>query len=352
MQNSIHPGQIWRDTNGKPIEAHAGAIFYEKEVFYWYGENKENTDGRNGIWTSGIRYYSSADLYNWKDEGYLIPPDPNNESSLLHPKYRMDRPHIVKSKGTGKYVCWLKFSGYEACFAVMQADQFSGPYEMIEEHYRPLGKKIGDFDITYDDTGAHWLIFEGDHKGIYCARLNKDCLAVSDDYVSLRNGLHAPFCREAPAHFRHNGLHYLITSGMTGYRPNPSEAMTANNIQGPYTIQGSPHVEDGSRASFNSQISFVFRHPHKKDLYIAMADRWMPDYMIDSEKSEAIERYIASHYSDKYVTKEEDKEIFMSFPANDKVNTSRSTYVWLPLRFNGNDVYIDWLDNWRIEDYE
>lgn len=33
-------------------------------------------------------------------------------------------------------------------------------------------------------------------------------------------------------------------------------------------------------------------------------------------------------------------------------NTSIADYVWLPLRFAGDMVYIDWKDEWRIEDYE
>ena len=40
-------------------------------------------------------------------------------------------------------------------------------------------------------------------------------------------------------------------------------------------------------------------------------------------------------------------------------NTSIADYVWLPLRFTEPDeehpdgmVYIDWLDSWKIEDYE
>ena len=32
--------------------------------------------------------------------------------------------------------------------------------------------------------------------------------------------------------------------------------------------------------------------------------------------------------------------------------TSIADYVWLPLRFEGEKVCIDWLDEWRIEDYE
>lgn len=41
-----------------------------------------------------------------------------------------------------------------------------------------------------------------------------------------------------------------------------------------------------------------------------------------------------------------------SLNANDMNNTSIADYVWLPLRFDGDKVYIDWLDEWRIEDYE
>ena len=33
-------------------------------------------------------------------------------------------------------------------------------------------------------------------------------------------------------------------------------------------------------------------------------------------------------------------------------DTSTADYVWLPLRFEDGRVCIDWLDKWRIEDYE
>ncbi|KAF3338895.1 hypothetical protein FCM35_KLT16366 [Carex littledalei] len=37
------PGQIWLDTDGKPIQAHGGGILYDEEtrMYYWYGENKD-----------------------------------------------------------------------------------------------------------------------------------------------------------------------------------------------------------------------------------------------------------------------------------------------------------------------
>ena len=66
-QDAIYPGQPWLDTKGERIQAHGGAVYYEDGVYYWYGENKEHTDGKNGIWTWGLKVYSSTDLCNWED---------------------------------------------------------------------------------------------------------------------------------------------------------------------------------------------------------------------------------------------------------------------------------------------
>ena len=33
-------------------------------------------------------------------------------------------------------------------------------------------------------------------------------------------------------------------------------------------------------------------------------------------------------------------------------NTSIADYVWLPFRFDREMAYLDWKDEWRIEDYE
>lgn len=64
--NSIHPGKIWLDTNGKPIYAHGFSVFYDttNSRWIWFGENKEFTKKGGNIWTYGIRYYESKDLYN------------------------------------------------------------------------------------------------------------------------------------------------------------------------------------------------------------------------------------------------------------------------------------------------
>ena len=53
--SSIRPGQVWLDTDGKRIQAHGGSVLYSDGVYYWYGENKEKTTGKDGIWHMGVR---------------------------------------------------------------------------------------------------------------------------------------------------------------------------------------------------------------------------------------------------------------------------------------------------------
>ena len=100
--NSIRPGQVWLDTNGNRIQAHGGSILYVDGTYYWYGENKEKTTSENDIWHWGVRCYASTDLYNWEDKGLIIPPEPDDPKSSMHPSSQMDRPHIIYNKDTKK----------------------------------------------------------------------------------------------------------------------------------------------------------------------------------------------------------------------------------------------------------
>ena len=109
--DKFYPGQVWLDTEGKRIQAHGGFVMYLDGTYYWYGENKEKTDGVNGIWHWGVRCYASTDLYNWEDKGVIIPPEPEDPDSPLHTSANMDRSHIIYNKETKKYVCWLKIMG-------------------------------------------------------------------------------------------------------------------------------------------------------------------------------------------------------------------------------------------------
>lgn len=352
IQDCFWPGQVWKDTNGNRIQAHGGAIFYENGTYYWYGENKEFTDGKSDIWTWGIRAYRSKDLYNWEDLGLIISPETANPDSNLFPDMHLDRPHIVKCRATGKYAAWLKLSGAEACFLIMQADHFLGPYEIVRENYRPFGSEVGDFDIVQDEQAKKaYLYMDADHKRIAGYELSADCLSAEREISSQYENMPEPFCREGIAVFERNGKKYMLTSGMTGYIPNQSDAAVAQEWTDSFQSIGDPHVADLSRASFNSQFTQIFRMPEKEDLYIALADRWMPEYPVDARRADLVRRCIAHRQQpQEYPVTEDEQREFAQIPALEQVNTSVADYVWLPLIFDGDKVRICWKDFWKWED--
>ena len=356
MYNSIKPGQVWLDTEGKRIHAHGGSVMYIDGTYYFYGENKEKTDGRNGIWHWGVRCYASKDLYNWEDKGLIIPPEPDDPHSSLHPTACMDRPHIIYNKTTKKYVAWLKIMHDRLqTMTILTADHILGPYTKVKEDYRPLGMSCGDFDLVVAPDGKAYYYFERVHSETICADLTDDYLGVTGYYSTHFPHICPPYVREATAHFYRHGKHYLVTSGTTGYLPNPSEVAVADTWHGPYTVLGDPHPTDPSTTSFHSQISSVFKVPGKKDLYIACADRWLPGEMHRNYKEYARSYEMRYHpWIDP-----DPQELAENTSAKIIGNTRMADYVWLPLRFEDPSeehpqgmVYIDWLDEWKIEDYE
>ncbi len=347
----VFPGRVLYDTNGKRVQAHGGSLFYENNTYYFYGENKEKTTGKNKIWTWGVRCYSSKDFYNWKDEGLIIPPNLSDKKSLLYPTHFLDRPHIVRSPKTGQYVCWLKFSAKkESCFAVMTSENFRGPYRMIKSYFQPYGLEVGDFDILQSADGCY-LYFSNGRTGVAACRLTDDCTDVQGNYKMYYTGLTVPYCREGIAVFEQNNRVYMFTSGMTGYVPNASQVAELNAPLGELTDLGSPYIDDPSGVSFHSQISSVFRHPDHANVFIALADRWIPSLHFTKEESKRKMRAIAACCSRQYHAGLAEILSLAKLPLNcKKVNTSISDYVWLPVKMNGGKPEIAWHNAWSLEE--
>ena len=347
----IVPGKPWLDVDGNPIQAHGGALFFEDGTYYWYGENKEYTNGKNGIWTWGIRMYRSQDLYNWEDLGLIVEPDVSDPDSPLFPEKYVDRPHILYCKATGNYVMWIKISGPDSCFAILRSDTLTGPYHLEKRNYYPEGSSVGDFDMVVDnDTEKAYLFMDSSPKSITGYALTEDYMAVSHVVSRQYENLTPPFCREGVALFEYAGKKYMITSGMSGYTPNQSEVAWADRWTDPFETLGDPHVGDATMASFNSQISQVFRIPGT-DRYIALADRWMPEHLLTGQEADSVRRVIASRYHpEKYQATQQERDQFQARPDLERCNTSISTYVWLPLRVLDGMPQIVWKDHWKIED--
>ena len=349
--NSIRPGQEWLDTNGKPIQAHGFQVFYdEKNARYiWYGENKETTKKGGTDWTRGIRWYTSKDLYNWTDMGFLIPPSEDLHEPL-HPTYCIDRPHILYCEKTGKYVAWIKVMASEIAqfMIVLQAERFEGPYTYAHKFYNPLDMYCGDFALHADsETKKAYIWYERPHFQLICATLSDTYTEATDEYSVHYDGLTPPDTREAPTFFTRNGKKYLFTSGTSGYYPNKSDVCVFDDYHGEYKSLGDPHIGDKSDTSFSSQITSVLHIPGT-DRYIACADRWMPQWYV-KPMAKAIQNGMRAHFKD-YTPDTEPKHI-TSVPGKLQKhgeNTYKSRYVWLPIEWEDEKPVIRWQKEWTV----
>jgi len=109
--NCFHPGKRWYDTAGARIQAHGGGLLKVGGCFYWFGEHK---GGHTSFWPKsrvdiiGVGVYSSTDLYNWRNEGVVLPAEADKPDSPLHPANVLERPKVIFNPRTGKYVLWVK----------------------------------------------------------------------------------------------------------------------------------------------------------------------------------------------------------------------------------------------------
>lgn len=326
MNKTFKPGQAWYDTNGKLIQAHGGSVLFHEDVYYWYGEDKTNYVPGEKRWHDGVRCYKSVDLYNWEDMGTILAlADDINDP--MHPNRIMDRPHILYNKRTKKFVMWVKFAGTDEdhydwmtqYMGIAVSDSMDTPFEMIKT-IRPLGMEMGDFDIWVDERdGKGYFIADRVHTEVIVADLTDDYMDVTGHYSSHFPHIEPPLAREAPCFFKKEDKYYIISSGTTGYHPNPTEVGMAKLMHGPYTIQEPFCVDDTKQTSFDCQFSCVLKHPTRYGLYIAIGDRWMAKTSIVNGKEEA--------------------------------ETTEATYIWLPIRFNGDQAYVSWEDEWSLDTY-
>lgn len=357
----FRPGQPWLDTAGRPLQVHGGSILKVGNTFYWYGENKERSIPGSNIWGWGMRIYASRDLYNWDDLGYLIPPVLNDPKSPFAPTSFADRPHIIHHKPTGKFICWIKImhqNDWSQTRTVLIADTITGPYRTLTNNLKPIGMNAGDFDLVTAPDGKAYMYFERVHTELICADLTDDYTNLTGYYSSHFPKTQPPFTREAPAYFVRNGKHYLFTSGTTGYYPNPTEVASADTFHGPWKVLGDAHPRDYSRTSYGSQISSVFKHPAKQDLYIALADRWIYDLasnQIEGQRSALMSTKFQGYYEKRFAPGGSKLSIGEQKIVQDietSINLSLARYVWLPISFDGDRPFIVWRESWSLDEFE
>lgn len=308
----FHPGQVWLDTDGKPIQAHGGGILSDQGTHYWFGENKDGHtvyDPCKGflhrVDVIGIACYSSQDLLNWKNEGIVLPAVKDDPTHDLHPGKVLERPKVIYNSRTRQYVMWahVDTSDYEYARAgVAVSDRPTGPYRYLGS-LQPNGADSRDMTVFQDEDSQAYLIFSSEwNRTLHIVLLD-------EDYVHP-TGLEARIlenrAREAPAMFKHNGHYFLISSGCTGWDPNPAEYAVADSPLGPWTAMHNPCVGHGARVTFNAQSTFVLPVANKPGAFIFMADQWKKENLCDSR------------------------------------------YVWLPIQIHNDQIRIEWLERWNL----
>jgi hypothetical protein len=348
---SFTPGEIWPDNNGVHINAHGGGLLYQNGVYYWYGEHK--TEGKGGnVANVGFHCYSSRDLYNWKDEGIVLSVMPENSGSDIEKGAIMERPKVIYNAKNHKYVMWFhlepKGVGYNgAKSGVAIADNPTGPFTFLRslrpdagvypENYPELqeapvclegvqftggncsappdsvnfvkrdiesGQMARDMTLFVDDDGQAYHIFSSEENSTtHISLLTDDYTAHAGKYIRIFSGRYM----EAPAMFKKDGKYYLIMSGCTGWAPNAGRSAVASSIWGPWKELENPFVGEDANTSFHSQSTYILPITGQKDRFIYLGDRWTPDNAIDGR------------------------------------------YIWLPIRFEGDQAIIEWVDSWKYD---
>ena len=327
-----YEGTMIQDTNGINIQAHGGQIQKLGSKYYWIGEDKTN-DYKP---CPGIHMYSSSDLYNWDDEG-LVLKTMKSESDLSEEYFAklygdlpydeqyaiyedlwqgdgndgcvIERPKMLYNKNTNKYIIWFHADGTipsskgqsnyaKAKAGIAISESPVGPFKLLgtyllvnddkyDHSWDKIGGHVRDMNLFQDDDGTAYVIYSSDgNTNTYIVKLNNDYTNISrsdsgspiegTDYIVtfVQNS------REAPALFKYNNKYYMITSGCTGWSPNPAQYAISDKVLGEWKIVGNPCTDDGSSTTYDTQSTCAYKVDEGK--YIYMGDRWFSNNLRDS----------------------------------------------------------------------
>ena len=318
---TIRPGSVFVDTDGVPINAHGGGFLFHDDTYYWYGEIKSgptylpaaNADwGGTRVDLTGISCYSSRDLLHWENHGNVLPAVLDDPDHDLYVGNVAERPKVVYSAKTGKFVMWLHIDSMDykrARCGVAVSDRPEGPFEYIRS-MRPNGQMARDLTVFVDDDSsstAYLFTASEDNAAIHISQLSDDYISTTGEYSRIFVDRYM----EAPTVFKHDGKYFFIGSGCTAWKPNAARSAVSSTIWGPWIELGNPCRGEDANTTFHSQSTYVLpMHGGGYDntRFVFAGDRWNGG------------------------------------------NLSDSRYVWLPLMFdkeNGNPT-LEWQEEWTL----
>jgi hypothetical protein len=314
---SFIPGEIWKDNQGNPINAHGAGILFHNGTYYLYGEIKKGNTwlvpGQGWecyrVPAGGVSCYSSKDLLNWKNEGVVLPSTIGVPSLDTDTGNVIERPKVIYNLRTKKFVMWMHIDSKTYSYArsgVAVSDRPEGPFTYLSS-VRPNGNMARDMTLFQDDDGRVYHFYSSEDN-----QTMRICL-LADDYLShttKEKRILINESREAPSVFKHNNKYYLITSGTSGWSPNQATYAEADSIMGDWKQTGDPCKGPDGKITFHSQSTFVLPLKGKKNAFLFLADRW------------------------------------------NKTNLEDSRYVWLPLLMTEKGPQIELKDKWDMSVFD
>ena len=316
FSGALANGIAFKDTDGKPVNAHGGGIIQVGDTFYMHGEYFPPGLTDNNF--HGVEMYSSKDLATWKNEGIILDEGAGPE---LATGRKGERPHIIKCPQGGEFVLYMHAASndYQTDKEVVYATSstVNGKYAYKGPLTNASGTKAEHSDMSaVVDNGKAYVITESGH--VYT--LATDCHSwLTDQSFSEVNipsnlGLDKPGGGESPTVFRAGNTVYWIASQKTGWRANDNVYSTASSMTGPWTNQGL--IAPSGEKTWLSQSTWVTPVVGcKGTTYVFWGDHW---------------------YGDQDTTA----------PGE---HNDQATYVFQPIVFGGTKISLPtYLDPWKL----
>ncbi len=320
-------------------------------------EFEGTASNHNGLMKSPYSSLSALNSDEYIDELNALYENDNLTFEEKQQMYRefnwnrvVERPKVIYNDKTGKYVMWWHQDGprmglYSVASAgIAISDSPTGPFKYLCTRRVTMtgvlttGNGDGmlrDMTLFKDDDGTAYVIYSSEENATTIIhKLNDEYTGLSGDLEDISQNTPANFTegvdyvrvfvgqyREAPAMFKDGDTYYLITSGQSGWNPNPCQySYVEGDIFGEWAPTKKFAVNDipygtQQETTFRSQRTFILpvrdedgnKVPGK---FVYMGDRWFRENLQDSR------------------------------------------YIWLPLNFNGetHEITMEWQDKWSFED--
>lgn len=268
------------DAMAAAIDAHDGEIALFDGIYYLYGTSYDcgYEWGNKSAPFCGFKSYSSKDLVNWTDKGFLFDAQTEIWQTRCNGKtYGCYRPHVIFNKKTGLYVLWINVYDNRSGFRVFTSPGPAGPFTEIAEPVLAVnsdapiaGLNNGDHDTFIDDDGTAYIAFTDwrTNGTIVIEKLNDDYTSGTGEHVkAVTSGR-----TEAPGLMKRKEKYYVLYSDPNcGYCAGTGTSYkTAPSPLGPWS--------EGIKINENScggQPSFVSTFKLKSEtVFLYGSDLW------------------------------------------------------------------------------